>query len=348
MDKRVQPFVHPGPLTLVRVDDHREEVVSNLVDDHPDHAILGALAVRAIFFTTPVVETDHGVFHADSGSIHRNGHRIWVVDGVLAVGLEGLGHSLGAVLLPKGIALLGVIAHGQRRLVAHFHGHGVPNELAAGRPTEVAHILRVEDPRLLSLRLRFLVFPGFLFRDNEDGLVVGLLRLCVATTLGRREHRTRVAQRAGGGHNVVCRHCQFNVVVAKVQRELTVPEELFVLPSFVVAVHDHARVELRDGVQVVVFVLKVLVPTPTADVHAVVDVVPPINAERKLGAGLQRTRQINAHHRLVDGVIQRVARQISHLFDVESSVKRGLQFFQVTEVRPVVEGGLPNLVAVAV
>ena len=318
------------------------------MDDHPDHAILGALTVRAILLTTPVVETDHGVFHADSGGIHRDRHRIWVVDGVLAVGLEGLGHSLGAVLLPKRVALLGVKAHRQRRLVAHFHRHGVPNELAARRPTEVSHIFRIEDPRLFYLRFRFFVFPGFLFRDNQHGLVVGLLCLGVATTLGRREHGTRIAQRAGGGHNVVCRHGQFDVVVAKVQREFTVPEELLVLPAFVVAVHDHARIELRDGVQVVVFILEVFVPTPSADVHAVVDVVPPIDAEGKLGAGLQRTRQVDPHHRLVDGVVQRIARQISHLLDVEPAVKRGLQFLQVAEVRPVVKRRLSNLVAVAV
>ncbi len=96
----VEALVHPGPLPLVGVDDHGEEVVPHLVRDHADHAILGALAVGAVLLGPPAVEADHRVLHADAVRVHADGHRVGVVDGVLAVGLDGVRHHLGAVLLP--------------------------------------------------------------------------------------------------------------------------------------------------------------------------------------------------------------------------------------------------------
>ena len=111
------------------------------------------------------------------------------------------------------------------------------------------------------------------------------------------------------------------MVIPKVEGKLSVAEKLFVLPTFVVAVHDHSGVELSDGVQVVVFLFKVLVPAAAADFHAVVDVVPPIDAEFELVARLQRPWQIDPHHRFVDGVIQSLARCIGHFLDFESPVK---------------------------
>ena len=67
-----------------------------------------------------------------------------------------------------------------------------------------------------------------------------------------------------------------------------------------------------------------------------------------LVAGLQGTRQINAHHRLVDGVVERFARGIHHLLDFESPVEGGLQPLQIAEVGSAVQGGLADFVAVAV
>jgi hypothetical protein len=49
----VDALVHPGPLPLVAVDDHGEEVVPHLVDDHADHAVLGAFAVGAVLLGAP-------------------------------------------------------------------------------------------------------------------------------------------------------------------------------------------------------------------------------------------------------------------------------------------------------
>ena len=318
------------------------------MDDHADHAVLGAGAVRAIGLGSSTVETNHGVLHADPLRVHRDGHGIGVIDGELAVGFERLGHRLGAVLLPERVALLGVVAHGQRRLVAHLDRHGVPNELAAGRPSKVTHILGVENPGLFPCLFCLLVLTCFLFGDNEHRLIVFLFRLLVTATLGGSEHRFGVAEGTCGRHNVVFRHGQFHVVVPEVQGELTAAKELLVLPSFVVAVHHHAWVELRNGVDVVVLVLEVLVSTAAAVFHAVVDVVPPIDAELELVARLQGARQIDAHHGVVDGVVQALAGSVHHFLNLESTVKRRLELLQVAEVGAAVQRRFADFVTVAV
>ena len=191
----VQPLVHPRPLALVRVDDHGEEIVPHLVDDDADHAVLGARAVRAVWLGAAAVEADHRVLHSNPLRVDGNGHRVRVVHREFAVGLEGLGYGLGAVLFPQRVALLGVVAHGQRRRVPHLHRHRVPNELAARRPPKVADVLGVEDPGLLPRRLGLFVLPGLLFRHDEHRLIVLGLGLLKAAALGAGEHGLGVGQR---------------------------------------------------------------------------------------------------------------------------------------------------------
>ncbi len=48
LQEGIDPLIHPGPLPLVAVDDHRKEVVADLVDDHRDQTVLGRLAVSTI------------------------------------------------------------------------------------------------------------------------------------------------------------------------------------------------------------------------------------------------------------------------------------------------------------
>ena len=146
----VEALVHPGPLALIGVDDHGEEVVPHLVRDHADHAILRPFAVGAVLLGPPAVEADHRVLHADAVGMHTDGHRVGVVDGVLAVGLDGVRHHLGAVLLPQGIAFLGVEAHAEHVVLPHRLVHTVPDELAAAGEGHVAHVLCLEHPGLLA------------------------------------------------------------------------------------------------------------------------------------------------------------------------------------------------------
>ena len=90
LHKRIQPLVHPRPLALIRIDDHGEEIVSDLVDDHRYHPDFSSLRVRAIRFRTPPIEANHWVLHSDPLGVHRNGNRVRVIDGEFRIRLEGL------------------------------------------------------------------------------------------------------------------------------------------------------------------------------------------------------------------------------------------------------------------
>ena len=63
--------------------------------------------------------------------------------------------------------------------------------------------------------------------------------------------------------DVVRRNRQLDVVTLA-SGELAAAEKLLVLPSFVVAIHDHAGVKLCDGVEVVVLVFEILSTTSSA------------------------------------------------------------------------------------
>ena len=72
--KRVETLIHPGPLPLIGVDDHRKPVVPDFVDHHTDQAVLGALGIGQfaglfIFDGSRPVEGDHRVFHAPDRSV---------------------------------------------------------------------------------------------------------------------------------------------------------------------------------------------------------------------------------------------------------------------------------------
>ena len=343
----VQAFVHPRPLALIGVDDHRVEVVAHLVDDHGDHAVLGASAVGAVGLRASAVEADHRVLHADPLRVDADGHGVGVLAGEFAVGQQRLGHGLRAVLFPERIALLGVVAHGQRRAVLEFNGHGVPDELPAGGKGEIANVLRLEPPSGQSLLLGLLVFPGFLLGDDEDRLVRGLGLFEAGPLLGR-EDLLGILQNAGRRHDVVTRHRDAHVVVSELERELAAAEELLVLPSHPVVVRTEAGEELGNGIQVVVLLREMLVAASAAVLHAVVDVVPPIHLEGEFAARGQGLGQVDAHHGLVDGVGEGLAAGVLDRFNLETTIEIRLEVGDAVKGHPVLHEALADHVAVAV
>ena len=129
----VEAFVHPGPLTLVAVDDHREVVVADLMDDHADERMLGAFGVGAVLLRPRAVEADHGILHAADGAVDGPGHGVGVVEGEPRVDLDRVGDRVGGVFVPERHAFLRVEGHRHDRLAVHLgacDGHGVPDELA--------------------------------------------------------------------------------------------------------------------------------------------------------------------------------------------------------------------------
>ena len=135
----VEAFVHPSPLTLVRIDDHREVDVTHLVDDHANQAVfrvarIGDFTGLLIGCWSIAVEGDHGVFHATAfPGVHRNGDRVGVGEGEARVDLHGVNHGVGRILRPDRLALVRIEGHRHheraRRIVLSI-AHGVPDVLA--------------------------------------------------------------------------------------------------------------------------------------------------------------------------------------------------------------------------
>ncbi len=318
------------------------------MDDDADHAVFRPVCVGAIGLRTSAIETDHRILHPDPFRVHGDSYGIWVIDCVLGIGDQGLGHGLGAVLLPKGIALLGIKTHGKGSLVAYPHSHGVPHEFSAGREGKIPHIARLKYPGLHRFLTALLRFPCLFLGHDEHRFVKAGPRLFEPLALGCGQHRFRVDALTCCSHNVIGRHRQFDVVVSEVEGEFTAAQKLFVLPTRIVAIDDHARVELGDRVEVILVLLEVLIASATTDFHPVIDVVPPTDVEDQLLPRQQGLGQVHPHHRVVDDVGKRLAGGIGYLGHLESPVKRGFQFPGCIEGHPVLDAGRGHLVRVTV
>jgi hypothetical protein len=163
------------------------------------------------------------------------------------------------------------------------------------------------------------LFLGFRFGlGHDDHRLGGCARLLQAVALGRGENVARILQLAGGCHHMVGGHRELDVVVAEFQREFARTEELLVLPAVDVVVGRHAREPLGDLEQVVL-VVELFVAGAAAEDLRLGDVVAPVDAEGHARARLQALRQVDAHHRLVDDVVQRAPAAILDGLDVEAA-----------------------------
>ena len=143
-------------------------------------------------------------------------------------------------------------------------------------------------------------------------------------------------------------HGDFHMVISKVQGELTAPKELLILPTFVVGVNHHAREKLRDSVDIIVFFFEVFISAPATVFHAVVDVVIPRDVKNKVAPRLDGFGQINSHHRVVDRIRQGTPSLVPHVFNLESTVKRGFQSHDLAKTFPVAQIGFTDFVAIAI
>ena len=320
LEERVQSLVHPRPLPLVRIDDHGEVVVPDFVDDHADHAVLRPLAVGAVRFRPAAVKADHRVFHADAVRVHGNRRGIGIVKGVLRIDVHRMGDHLRGIPFPQGVAFLGIEGHGHDVLGSGHDAHGVPDEFAGTGEGEVTNVISVENPGLLLGRAALLRFNGLRFGHDHNGLVrrPGPLETRLLLV---GQHVLRVLEHAGRRNDMVGRHGNADLVVAEGQGEFAPAEELLVLPAFDLVIHRHAREVLCDGIEVVVVFLEILETGTAADLHTVVYVIPPFDLEREGPPGTERLGDVHAHHRIVDGMGQRVVAPVPHPLDLETAVE---------------------------
>ena len=323
LHERVDALVHPGPLAFVAVDDHREVIVPDLVDDHADERVFRALGVGAVLLRPRPVEADHRVFHSADGAVDRPGDRVGVGEGEPVVDFDGVGDGVGRILVPERHAFLGVERHRHDRLAVDLRArdrHRVPDELARAGEGEVPDILRFEHPGLLALGATLLGGLGFVRRDDEHRLARLLRGRGQTFPLGGREHLGFVPQRARGGDHVIVRRRQRDLVVAELEREFPRAEELLVHPARVVRVGGQPREPLGDGVDAVPVLLEVFVARAGHDAFCVIDRVGPADLEHEVGARLERLGQIQAQHRLHHRVGQPASLAVGQPRDLQLTV----------------------------
>ena len=331
----VQTLVHPPPLTLIAVDDHRKEVMANFVDDHTDGTILDRLAVGAVLFSPSIVHGQHGIFHA-IGGFNRLSYRIRIWDGVFAINFQGVGRGLGGIFPVNRIGFLTIETHAHDLSAIDVHRHGIPHETTGTVECKITYVLGFEQPGLLGLA------PGFQCcrsLSQVDDLDRFLRRLCrrPALLLFRSQHRLSIAQLAGSGYDVIRRHRDGHFVITEGQGELSPAGELQMLPALEIAVNGHPREPLCDGIQIIAVFRKYLVTATSAYIRLIVEFVVPVNVEHELLTRLQGHRQIDPHHRLVDRVRKRFAEGIRHPGDVQPQTSQGLlhiHFFELTIRHP--------------
>ena len=263
LQEGIEAFVHPRPLALVRVDDHGEVIVSHFVDDHADQVIFRRLRIREftrllVLHGTPAIERNHRILHAAHGAIDGNRVRIRIVETVLVVLLDRVHDGARAVLLPQRVALIRIVRHGHHALAAAVEPLRIPDELAARRPRHVAHIGRLEVPGFHPRRAALFRRQRFGGRDHQQRRIA-VFRPRQALALHRAQHAGRILQLARGGHHMVARHRQIQLVVAKFQREFAGAEELLVLPANGVVIRGHARKPLCDLENRVLVVFKIFI-----------------------------------------------------------------------------------------
>ena len=329
----VEALVHPRPLALVAVDDHREPEVPDLVDDHLDEALLRALAPRAVLLRARPVEGDHRVLHAADGAVDGDRGGVGIGVGDVAVDLDAVGDRLRGVLRPQRLGGARPEAHAHRRTFAglgivasrHRDAEGVPDELRARGPGEVAHVLGGEAPRAAAagagvpeFAIAGLVGEGLLGRDDVDRTIrVASLREPFALRHG--QHFVGVLEFAGRRDDVGLRHVDRDLVVAELERELAAAEELLVLPAGRVGVGAHAREPLGDEVERVPVLGEPLVEAASAALPLLAHRVVPPDRELDRLSRPERLGQVDPHHRADDRVRQRIARGVVDRFDGDAA-----------------------------
>ena len=168
-----------------------------------------------------------------------------------SVALHRLDDRLGRHLVPErhGVARIERV-HLDRLLIGRvLEARRVPHERLRGGPGKVADVLRLEVPGERRRARRARARRHHLVRLDDELRRFRGECLGQARALRRREHLRLVQDDAGALHDVVVRHREAHVVVAEVEVELALPQELVGLPAVHVIVDGGAGVPLRHLVE---------------------------------------------------------------------------------------------------
>ncbi len=292
VDEGIETFIHERMPALVGADDHREPGVADFVRGDPEQVL------AAVFET---IEDDAWIFHAGAiaAQVDRCRPRVRIP---LRKMLDGAFDVFGrAVPLVCAHALHRVHRHRKRVLAARqIDARRIPDERRRCGKCDVAGVVHVEAPGLRALARRLGRMCGYLGRRADQHGAVAAACLLQALLLGATEHVLRIGQRTGAGDQKALRHGHCIVEIAVLQVELRSQIRLRV-PATQVVVHRHARVPLRNLVDIALLAgTHRRAPAPGAGNRVA---VPDVYGERLALPG-QRLRQIHPHAGVVDDEVR--------------------------------------------
>ena len=294
--------------------------MSHFVNDHANQAELGAVAVGAVLIRARAVEANHRVFHAAHRAVDANRHRVGVRDRVLGKNVEGMGHRVGGIAAPKGLAFRGEIGHGPNPARAlHIHSEGIPSKASGRGPGKVPHVLGVELPGLGASGLALGALSGFL-GSHDQGRLIRFPSAGQSFAPDGLQNLVGVLQLTGGSNHVIVRHGDVHLVVAEFQGELSAAHKLFVLPACVVRVGAQARKPLGDFIETCA-IGELLVPRACAQSLGMIDQVGPADVEACARTADQGLGKIHPHHGVVDRVGQILTRAIGDANDCAGPIE---------------------------
>src|SRR5690606_8653300 len=94
----------------------------------------------------------------------------------------------------------------------------------------------------------FSFFSNFSFSlcDYKHRIFERLSSFFKTLTLCRCQHLFFVLKFSGSLHDMVCRHCDFYVIISKLLRKFATSPELHVLPTFYIIIHAQSWKKLRN------------------------------------------------------------------------------------------------------
>ena len=220
LQEGIETLIHPGPLPLVAIDDHRKIVVTYFMDDDRNQVVFGRRGISPIFARSWAVETDHRIFHAPDRPIDADRDGIGVIERVATVDIQRMDDRVRRVLAPKRLAFVGVIAHGDHFVVIDTMALGIPDKLPTCGESEIADGFGAENPGFGLVGFFLFVFFGLL-RSDDPNRLIGRASLFKSFPLLVGEHFVWILQLACSSNDMVGRCRDPHQVVSKFEREFT-------------------------------------------------------------------------------------------------------------------------------
>ena len=101
----------------------------HFMNNHADHTVFGARAIRPVLVGSAIIEANHWIFHS-ARCFYADCYWILIGGAVFAVGFDGVGDHFGRVFTIQTVGFFCVVTHAIDSFSFHKFGHGIPNKFS--------------------------------------------------------------------------------------------------------------------------------------------------------------------------------------------------------------------------